>query len=280
MLYEYGSSRYTHSCKMSKTVSVVAAGAAASLQQFAASVISKVGATAATASSADAVNAVIVGSEAPRGVHTSVTKGATDTIYAGVKTTIVRAILPRGADDSLQLRDAVDILPSSGINADSEFDAAVASYKKSAAIAVEAAKAQKASKISIVLKQQTKFAENNRVFQQAAKEVVEAAGIHCEVLTTAAATNALLLFPETLSVVLTNDTPAADNIEQAFAGVTGSSRVFYTDKNTQVPAGHSTKTVATAVAETLKGLGLATEAKKIESAVAKAKSSKDILASL
>lgn len=268
---------------MSKSISIVAAGAAASLQQFASTLVAKAAGTAvavASASTADAANAVVIGSEVPRGVHTSVVSGAKDGLYSGIKTVVVRAVLPRAAEDSLQVADAVDALPAAGINAEAEFETALASYKKSAAVAVEAAKAQKVSKISLVLKQQTKFTQNNRLFQQAAKEVVEAAGLHYEVLSTAAATNALIVFPETLSVVFTNDTPAADNIELAFAGVSGSTRTLYTEKGAKVIAGHSSQTVAAAVAETLKGLGLVNEAKKIEAAVAKAKSGKDIINSL
>lgn len=265
---------------MSKSVSILAAGATASLQQFATSLVSKAtGTAAAAAASVDAAN-IVIGSDAPRGVHTSVVGGATDALYSGVKTTLVRAILPRGADDSLQLREAVDALPGAGINAESELEAAKASYRKSADIAVQVAKAQNSAKIVLALKQQTKFANSNRLFQEAAKEAAEAAGISVEVLSTAAATNTLVLFPETVPVVFTNDTVAADNIELAFAGITGSSRSYYTDKGLIVAAANGNKSVAAAVAQSLKGLGLAAEAKKIEVAAAKAKSSKDILASL
>lgn len=268
---------------MSKTVSIVAAGAAASLQQFASAVVAKATGNAVSAvvgADVDAANAVVIGADTPRGVHTSVVTGASDALYAGVKATIVRAILPRSADDSLPLRDAVDVLPASGINSDAELDAAQASYRKSAAIAVETAKANKASKLTVALKQQSKYVINNRVFQQAAKEAAEAAGLGMEVVTTAAATNALLMFPESVGVVFTNDNPTAENLELAFAGVASAQRTLYTEKGGKVSASHGGKAVASAVAQTLKGLGLANEAKKIEAAVAKAKSGAEVLANL
>lgn len=265
---------------MSKSVSILAAGATASLQQFASTLISKTtGSAAVAAASADVAN-IAIGSDAPRGVHTSVVANPTDALYSKVNATLVRAVLPRGAEDSLQLRDAIDVLPGAGINADAEIESAKASFRKSAAIAVQFAKAQKAGKLVLAIKQQTKFSNSNALFQEAAKEVAEAAGLSVEVVSTAVATNTLVLFPETVQVVFTNDNATTDNLELAFAGVTGGSRTLYTEGGAKIAAAHGNKGVAVAVAETLKGLGLVNEAKKIESAVAKAKSSKDILAAL
>jgi hypothetical protein len=56
----------------------------------------------------------------------------------------------------------------------------------------------------------------------------------------------------------------------------GSSRTFFTDSGS-VSGGHSQKTVAVAVADTLRAIGFASEAAKIDGAIAKAKTSADIL---
>ena len=254
---------------MSKSVSIVAAGASASLVQFGSSIVSKATNNAVTASVASALsaNAVVIGSDAPLGVHTSVTQGskATSELYAGVKTVVVRAILP-GANEDLPLRDAVDVLPGAGIGADAEHAKASESYKKSA-------------KVTLMLKQQTKFANLNKLFQDAATEVFGAQAISVEVQPTAAVANQLVMFPETVGIVFTNDNGATDNVEQAFASIAGTSRTYFTDSGS-ANAGHSQKTVAVAVADTLRAIGFANEAAKIDAAIAKAKSSADILSAL
>jgi hypothetical protein len=265
---------------MSKSIAVVAVGAA-SLQQLAASLIGKAtkGAANAVSASTAASNAVVVGAT-PRGAHTAVTcTSPSNGPYAGVKTTFVRAILPRGADDVLQLRDAVDVLPSAGANADAEAQAAKESYVKSAKIVAELVKNTRASKVTLVLKQQTKFAENNRIFTEAAKEVLDAQGIHSEIVSTATAANTLVLFPETLGVVFTNDTPSTENVELAFAGLLGgAARRFYTEDGGNAFGGHSSKSVAHAVAQSLRCNGFTAEAKALEDAAAQSKSGKDLAA--
>jgi hypothetical protein len=267
---------------MSKTVSIVAAGASASLLQFGASLISKATNNAVQSQTAAAVsaNAVVVGSETPAGVHTTVTQAAkaTNELYAGTKGVVVRAVLPGGAED-LPLRDAVDILPGAGIAADAEFAKAADSYKKSAKVAAQLAKAAGSSKVTLVLKQATKYANLNKIFTEAAQEVFSGSGIAFDVQNTAAVTNQLTLFPETAGVFFTNDNVATDNVELAFASLTGTSRTFYTD-SASVVGGHSQKTVAVAVADTLRAIGFAGEAAKIDGAISKAKTSADILSGL
>ena len=267
---------------MSKSVSIVAAGASASLVQFGSSIVSKATNNAVTASVASALsaNAVVIGSDAPLGVHTSVTQGskATSELYAGVKTVVVRAILP-GANEDLPLRDAVDVLPGAGIGADAEHAKASESYKKSAKVAAQFAKASGATRVTLMLKQQTKFANLNKLFQDAATEVFGAQAISVEVQPTAAVANQLVMFPETVGIVFTNDNGATDNVEQAFASIAGTSRTYFTDSGS-ANAGHSQKTVAVAVADTLRAIGFANEAAKIDAAIAKAKSSADILSAL
>lgn len=256
---------------MSKQLTVVAAGASAGLQAFAASLLSKVAVKPVNAD-AIAANAVVIGAESPAGAHTCVTSGAgASGIYAGIKTTIVRAVLPKGDANTLPLRDAVDVLPSAGIDAAAEVAAARAAFAESAKVAVQVAKAAGEKKVTLVVKQQSKYAQLNDIFASVAKEVIEeGAGLATETLGTAQATNALVMFPETLGVVFTADTPAAESIEQAFAGVAGSLvRTFHAGNGVAASAGHSTTTVAKAVATSLKGLGLTAEAAKIEAALAK-----------
>jgi hypothetical protein len=267
---------------MSKIVSIVAAGAPASLLQFGTALIAKAtnsavsGAVSATVSA----NAVVVGSETPAGVHTTVTQGAkaTNELYAGVKATVVRAVLP-GSQDDLPLRDAVDVLPSAGIASDAENAKAAESYKKSARIALQLAKSSGASKVTVVIKQASKFTNLNKVFTDAATEVLGTGGVLIDVQATPAAAQQLIMFPESAGVILTNDGTATDNLELAFAAVLGTSRTFYTDA-VQVSGGHSQKTVAIAVADSLRGLGFAAEAAKIDGAIAKAKTSAEILSGL
>lgn len=267
---------------MSKSLSLVAAGASASLIQFGTSLVAKATNNAVTASVASVVsaNSVVVGSETPAGVHTTVTLGskATSELYSGTKGLVVRAVLPGGSDD-LPLRDAVDVLPSAGIASDAENTKASESYKKSAKVAAQLAKASGATKVTLVLKQQTKFAVLNKLFTDAATEVFGAQGVSVDIQPTANVANQLIMFPETAGVFFTNDNTATDNVELAFASVLGTSRTFYTDSSS-ISGGHSQKTVAIAVADTLRAIGFASEAAKIDSAIAKAKTSADILSGI
>jgi hypothetical protein len=264
---------------MSKTVSIVAAGASASLVQFGSSLIAKAtnNAVAGAVAAAIGTNSVVFGSETPAGVHTTVTQGtkATNELYAGTKAVVVRAVLPGGSDD-LPLREALDVLPNANIGSDAEIAKASESYKKSAKVAAQLAKASGATKVTLVLKQATKYATLNKVFTDAATEVFNASGVLVDVQPTPVVTNQLIMFPESAGVFFTNDNVATDNVELAFASLLGSSRTFFTDSGS-VSGGHSQKTVAVAVADTLRAIGFASEAAKIDGAIAKAKTSADIL---
>lgn len=266
---------------MSKQLTVVAAGASAGLQAFASSLLGKV-AVKAVPSEVVTANAVVIGSESPAGAHTCVTSGtAAAGPYAGITTVLVRAVLPKGDAHNLPLRDAVDILPSTGIDATAEIQAARASFAQSAKVAAEIAAKAGEKKVTLVVKQQSKYAQLNDIFAQVAKEVIEdGAGIATEIVGSAQATNTLVMFPEGLGVVFTADTPAAESIEQAFAGIAGGLVRTYHAGSGVAAAGHSTKTVAKACAASLKALGLTAEAGKIEAAAAAKESGNDILAAL
>lgn len=259
---------------MSKSIAIIAAGAPAALLQAASSIVSKAtgGAVKVSQAASAAANAVVIGTTAPRGVYACVAEpsSATSGAYAGVQTVVVRAILPRGAPDAMQVRDVVDVYPASGIACEAEVAKAVANYEKAAQVAVEKAKAIKATRVTLVTKPATKYARLNALFRDSATKVIEAAGLSVDAATTAQASNELVMFPERFSVVLVNDDPISENVQFAYAGVVGGVHTtYYTDAGHKIHGGHSYKSLATALAEELKTLGMKAEAAKIEAAAQK-----------
>ncbi|ORC88501.1 uncharacterized protein TM35_000161390 [Trypanosoma theileri] len=259
---------------MSKQLSIISAGASAAILESAAAIVKKVTGgkvSTTTATTADR-HAVVVGPETPAGIHTVVTAvpAAPFPAYAGVKTVVVRAVLPRSAPDRVQLRDALDVFPAAGISTEAEERAAAESFRRSAAVAVARARAVNASRVTLVVKQASRYTGVNGVFRRVCEEVVAAAGLSVEVQGTAAATNELVLRPESLGVVLLNDVPATEHVELAAAGIFGGAyRTCHTNTGGSVSAGHSFKSVALAVAAELRALGMQAEAERVEAAAAK-----------
>jgi hypothetical protein len=252
----------------------VVAGSSASLQSFASSLLSKATKNAvAFGGASESVSVALGASAIPKDAHTVVVNAANGTsgAYAGVKVTFVRSVLPRTAEDQLQLRDALDVFASSGIPNAAEIATAKASINETAKIAVAAAKASGNGKLTLLVKQVSKFDQVNAVFQQSIEEAAKTAGVAVDVVDSATATNKLVMFPESLGVVATADTASADNVELALSGLYATTRVFHRAGGAKtIPAGHSPATAALAVAEALKELGLTAEAKKISEAAAKA----------
>eukprot|EP01084_Bolivina_argentea_P145831 255506_1 len=191
---------------MSKQLTVVAAGATAGLQTFAAQLLSKVAVTPVAAEAVSA-NSVVIGSESPNGAHTCVTTagGAASGAYAGINTILVRSVLPKGDGNSVAVRDALDVYPSAGIAADEELKAAKEAITTSAKIALQSAHAANAKIVTLVVKEQTKYQALNTLFAEVAAEVIEGGGIATETVLTAQATNNLVMFPETQGVLFTAD---------------------------------------------------------------------------
>jgi hypothetical protein len=168
------------------------------------------------------------------------------------------------------VRDIIDVYPTSGIACDAEVVKAEENFKKAAKVAVEKAKAIKASRVTLVTKPASKYERLNALFRESATKVIEGAGLSVDVMTTAQASNNLVMFPEKLSVVMVNDDPVCENVQFAYAGVVGGVHTtYYTDAGNKIHGGHSYKSVATALAEELKTLGMKAEAAKIEAAAQK-----------
>ncbi|KAG5484784.1 hypothetical protein LSCM1_06610 [Leishmania martiniquensis] len=259
---------------MSKSLAVVATSAPAALVNAASALVSKAtgGAVKTTQATLAASNAIVVGMQAPRGVYACVAEppSATSGPYAGVKTVVVRAVLPRGAPDTMQVRDVIDVYPVTGIACEEEAAKAVENFIKAAKVAVEKAKAMKAARVTLVMKPATKYERLNRLFRETCTKTLEAAGLSVEMSTTAAATNTLIMFPEKMSVVLLCDDPVCENVQYAYAGIIGGAHTtYYTDAGPKIHGGHSYKSVAMALAEELKLLGMRAEAVKVEAAAQK-----------
>ncbi|CBH17587.1 hypothetical protein, conserved [Trypanosoma brucei gambiense DAL972] len=260
---------------MPKQLTFISAGATAAVLQSASAIVSKVaGGRVQTKTAKEAGrHAVVVGPETPIGVHTAVTevpKSAQDPLFSGVSTVVVRAVLPRAAPDSVQLRDALDVYASAGIDTKEEVRSATEAFKKSAEVAVGKAKAKGVKRIVLVVKQASKHNCINELFKKISTETIESAGLTTEVVGTAVVANQLIVNPESLGVVLLNDVAATEQIELAFAGVVGGvSRVYHTVEGGKISAGHSFKSVALAVAQELRELGLSSEADKVEAAASK-----------
>lgn len=260
---------------MSKSISLIAAGAPASLMQAAASIVAKAtGGAVKTAQAASAASAaVVVGQHPPQGVYAAVIRppAQPEPAYQGVKTTIVRAVLPRVAADKLQLRDAVDVYQAAGIDSTAESEAAAAAFGKAASLAARVAKEEvKVNRVTLVIKAASKYDRLNDIFTKSATKAIEAAGCTCDVVHTSRATNDLIMFPEKFGVVLTNDDPVCENVQLAYgSAVGGVPATYYTEQGGQISGGHSYKTVALALAQELKALGMSAEASKIEAAAQK-----------
>ncbi|CAD2222762.1 hypothetical protein AGDE_05172 [Angomonas deanei] len=259
---------------MSKAISIIAAGASPALLQAASTILTKVtgGAVKGTTVAQADKNAVVVGPEAPQGVIAAIVAPASsvDPAYKDVKTVVVRAVLPRREADAVQLRDALDVFPASGIDASAEVEKATAAFTKAAEVAAAQAKALQQARVTLVTKQVSKYKNLNELFVQSATKALEAAGLQVEVVNTAKVSNELLLFPERLGVVLVNDDPVCENIAHAYAGVLGGAPSTYvTASGSKISGGHSYKSVALALATELKQLGLTQEAGKLEAAAAK-----------
>lgn len=247
-------------------------GASNALSAFAAEVASKAtggkvtieaGAAAAQSLSCDCC----VGND----VHTSVVQASADVtpnLYRGTNVTFVRAHLPKNPE-LLDVRDAIDVNATSGISNEKEVATAKASFAKTADIAVNLAK-QQGGKLTVLTKATAKHEVINAVFAEVISEKADAAGVAVESLPSAQVANGLVMFPETLGVVASADTPTADNAEAMVSGILGGvSRTCYTDKGS-FSNGGSTTSVANAVASSLRASGLAKEASAIEKAAAAA----------
>lgn len=259
---------------MSKSIAIVAAGAPATLLKAAASIVAKAtgGAVATTEAATAAKNSIVVGSETPHGVYASVTRppNQPNAAYAGIKTTVVRAILPRAERGMVQLRDIVDVYASAGIDCAAESDQAAAAFEKAGKLAAQQAKEHKLTRVTLVVKQAKKYQHLNALFLRAAGKAVEGAGLSYDVMSTAKAANELVMFPEKLGVVLVNDDPVCENLPGAFAGVTGGAHTtYYTEAGECVPAGAGYKSVALAIAAELEAMGMKAEAAKIVAAAQK-----------
>ena len=164
--------------------------------------------------------------------HTAVVAAKGKGIYAGINVTLVRSVLPAVGAGEIALRDSLDVL--AGTDLTKEVEIATASIRKSAQIAADAAKAAKASKVTLMIKQASTYDAINKIFKEVATEVIESSGLAIDVNTTATVTNQLVMFPETLGVVFTNDVPTCENVELAFAGITGSTLTMHSDAGSVV----------------------------------------------
>lgn len=224
---------------------------------------------ATTSVSMPSSNTVVIGNPSPQGVHTAVVDPAfiprIHPAYTSIKTTVVRSILPRRPLQAIQLRDLLDIYPSSGIDITAEREEASTAFGNAANIAVEKARRVGASSITVVIKPATKYLRLNDLFTKTVSEVIQNEGITFDVIHTSRAANELLLFPEKFDVVLTNDDPICENVQMAFAGILGGCPVsFYTMDGHEVHGGNSLKSVALAAAKTLKAQGMVNEAEQLE----------------
>ena len=260
---------------MSHSIALVSCGGTAALQQFATTLVGKATNNAVKLAAAAPVGgaiAVAVGAAAPANVHTAVVKPTADStcpLYGGVKTVLIRAVLPSEAD-KLALKDAVDVLPASGIQCAAEHTAATESFKLTAAAALQAAKAQNATKVTALVKQVSKYDQINGLFEKAFGEVFENSGIYVDFQNSAQVANTLVMFPETLGVVVTADTATAEVVEGMYAGIMGGVATSYLGHNAEtIASGNSANSIAYAVASALQAQGLTAEAKKVTAAIAK-----------
>lgn len=253
---------------MSKTVALV--GAAPALHQFATALLQKASKNTVTVA-ASAATTIVLGSQAglPAATHTLLVKNNSKGLYNNAGTVLLRAALPPPPSGSeVALRDAVDVFPSAGVASEAEQELVAARYALTAKAAVQAAKDANVSTIVVAQKQQSKFQNNNELFVKAVRAAAEEAKLGVEIQSTAAVFNQIVLFPEHGRVVATSDTQTAEVLAEALGGLYETAQQGVTTDGSVVLAGHSFGTVGAACAEALRRLGLATEAKAIETAVA------------
>merc|ERR1712146_576120 len=145
---------------------------------------------------------------------------------------------------------------------------------KSATEAASLAKSN-GTKVTVLVKQATKHAVLNKLFEEAITDACSAAGVAVEFVGSAQVSNALVMAPETLGVVAAADTQTAENTELMYSGLVGGVSRTFISADARVAGGHSENSVAYACADALRNMGLTAEAKKIEAAVAKAKGNDD-----
>eukprot|EP00760_Papus_ankaliazontas_P028422 PhM_4_TR3699/c0_g1_i1/m.80308 len=215
-----------------------------------------------------AFNTVVTTSKAP------VSLAVAD--YAGVDVSVVRAIATDAEPVAIRFRDRVDVFPAQGVSVDAENAALLAGFRASAQRAAEAARAR-GTGVTLVLKQVSRHQNLNELLHQAAKEVVEGAGLTLEVVGASQAFNMLVMFPEQLGVVLTNDIQSSDNFEGFVTGIAGGAGVSYktlvgTEAKAFVGATSDVNPAGTlyAAAAALADLGLAEESKRTASVLTKA----------
>lgn len=179
--------------------------------------------------------------------------------YAGVQTTIVRAILPRTHASPLPLRDILDVYHKAGINCTNDDAVAERSFAQAAQVAIAAAQQRNANRVTLVIKPASKYERLNEFFVRVCGKTIEGAGLSVDTMHTAQASNELILFPEKHGVFLVNDEPTCTRMQLAYAGVIGGSSIKYVTaeaNESQVASdmfgGYSYTSVAYAVANTLR----------------------------
>jgi hypothetical protein len=257
---------------MSRNI-VLAATGCSKMQSFASAILGKATGNAVALAPGVAAGsaAAIAICEAPTFTHSVVTVASENkpALYKDSNVAFVRAVLPAAADQ-LPLRDLVDVYPASGIPCDAEIAQVKESFAKTARVAVDLAK-KHGNKMTVLVKQATKHARVNELFEEAINEASAGSGVAVEFVGSAQVANTLVMFPETLGVVAAADTASAENVERMYAGLVGGvSRTFVGD-GVSVSAGDSPNSVAYACAAALRNLGMGNEAKKIEAAIVKAK---------
>uniref|UniRef100_A0A7S1W7I6 Uncharacterized protein n=1 Tax=Neobodo designis TaxID=312471 RepID=A0A7S1W7I6_NEODS len=257
---------------MSRSITLAAAGCS-KMQSFATTLLGKATGNAvalAPGAAAGAAAAIAIG-EAPAGAHTVVTTApeAKPALYKDSNVAFVRAVLPAAADQ-LPLRDLVDVYPASGIPCDAEIAQVKASFAKTAQTAVDLAK-KNGNKLTVLVKQATKHARINELFEEAITEASAGSGVAVDFVGSAQVSNTLIMFPETLGVVAAADTASAENAEAMYAGLVGGVNRTFVGDDVSVAGGSSPNSVAYACAAALRNIGMGSEAKKIEAAIAKAK---------
>lgn len=164
---------------------------------------------------------------APRGAYACVVRppAQPSVHYSAQCPIVVRAVLsPCTHTAALPLRDILDTYHAAGIDITAEVAAATVSIRRAAQLAVREARHRGVSRIALVIKAATKYKNVNGVFTKVATQAIEEAGMSMEIIHTSQASNDLVVFPERHGVVLVNDIPSCENVQLAYAGVTGGRR--------------------------------------------------------
>ena len=243
-------------------MSKIALVTSAKLKDFASQVVSKGSKNAAAAT---------VSALPPQGTYAAktVAKATGDSPYAGVKATFIRAVLPKDPA-GLDTRDKIDVYADSGIDATAEMAIATSAFKNTVALAVAEAKAAHVKKITVLVKATSKYTVLNATFQSVLEEATNGSGVEVEVLPSFQAFNKIVMFPEQHPVIVSADTPSAELVGDAFAGLFGCTHTEYVGGASAV-GGSSYSTVATAAAAALAAAGMSKEAAAVTAAVSKAK---------